>query len=1206
VFKSLRVPEVVFRLATWIVSFVYAGFLTGPRSRGTTSPLSLLRDAADKRRRDRAVRSLWARYPGLRQGCGGFVHNRGVGRPTVAVRATLVVIAFLAAAGAAVFSGPVPGQSPSFVNWESPHVHPIDMTPDGKRLLAVNTPNNRLLVYDLTGPLPALVAAIPVGLDPVSVRAKSNGEAWVVNHISDSVSIVDLAGLQVVATLATGDEPADVVFAGEPQRAFVSCAQPSQISVSDPANLAASSTTVPIDAEPPRALAVSPSGDRVYAAIFESGNASTILGGGTLTTGAFPPQVVNDQTGPYRGQNPPPNAGGTFNPPIDPALPAPPAVGLIVKKDDAGRWRDDNIGDWTDLVTGSNAPRSGRRPGWDLPDRDLAVIDVATLDVRYVAGLMNINMALAVNPASGEVAVVGTDALNQIRFESNLAGRFLHVNLALVPELGPAQLRDLNPHLTYATPNVAPSERQHSIGDPRGIAWKADGTRAYVTGMGSNNVVAVDADGVLAIPVGEGPTGIVLDEARDRAYVLNKFGASISIVSLSGKAENVEARVPFFDPSPAAVKSGRRHLYSTHATSGLGHVACASCHVDARMDRLAWDLGQPAGSMKSPAGQNLGMGIPGLGSGFESWHPMKGPMTTQTLQDIIGKEPHHWRGDRNGIEEFNPAFVGLLGADATLTAAEMQEFEDFLATLHFPPNPFRNFDNSLRTSLPLPGHFTTGRFSPAGQPLADGNAQRGLALYRPPRLLDSNTFSCVACHTLPTGLGADARFANGRFVPLSVGPNGERHHGLVSVDGHTNVTMKIPQLRNLYKKVGFETTQLSNRSGFGFRHDGTVDSLARFVSGTVFTPQNDQEVADLVAFMLSFSGSDLPAGSATNIQEPPGTASKDSHAAVGKQATITGPPSSAQADFIARATALADAGRVGLVVKGVQDGVARGYLYAGAGRFQSDRAAEVVTAEALQAAAATASELTYTIVPKGTEQRIGLDEDEDGFFDRDERDAGTDPADPISRPATNRAPLPVDDLVSTNENVAVTVNVLANDSDPDGDPLAVTSVTPGTIGTVTTTGSGDISYRPNSGFAGADSFTYSLTDGRGGAATAVVRVTIAPKTLHVSDLDGSSVNTSDWRWRATVRITVVDAAGTPLSGATVTGGWSAGATGSSSAVTNASGVAIVQRSSLSRSSTRSVRFSVAGIVHSALSYNAARNQDREGDSNGTSIVVARP
>jgi len=55
----------------------------------------------------------------------------------------------------------------------------------------------------------------------------------------------------------------------------------------------------------------------------------------------------------------------------------------------------------------------------------------------------------------------------------------------------------------------------------------------------------------------------------------------------------------------------------------------------------------------------------------------------------------------------------------------MQEFEDFLATIYFPPNPNRNFDNTLPTSLPLTGHFKTGRFGSTGQPLPNGNAQAG-------------------------------------------------------------------------------------------------------------------------------------------------------------------------------------------------------------------------------------------------------------------------------------------------------------------------------------------------------------------------------------------------------------------------------------------------------------------------------------------------
>src|SRR6185436_15130953 len=70
--------------------------------------------------------------------------------------------------------------SPDFVHFESAHVHPLAMTPDGTRLLAVNTPDNRLAVFDLTGATPVRIAEVPVGLEPVSVAARTNSEAWVV------------------------------------------------------------------------------------------------------------------------------------------------------------------------------------------------------------------------------------------------------------------------------------------------------------------------------------------------------------------------------------------------------------------------------------------------------------------------------------------------------------------------------------------------------------------------------------------------------------------------------------------------------------------------------------------------------------------------------------------------------------------------------------------------------------------------------------------------------------------------------------------------------------------------------------------------------------------------------------------------------------------------------------------------------------------
>ncbi len=901
-----------------------------------------------------------------------------------------------------------------FVNWENHPVHPLEITPDGTRLLVANTPDARLEVFDLTGVAPRRIASIPVGLDPVSVRCNGNNEAWVANHISDSVSIVDLTTLNTVTTIDTADEPFDVVFAGAPRRAFVSCSQVNQVQVFDPLNPLATPITLSIDAEDPRAMAVSPDGSKVYVAIMESGNNSTVLGGG-IDAGqsalAFPPNVVSNPAGPYAGVNPPPNAGAAFNPPLAPGLPTPPRVGLIVKFDALGRWMDDNNGNWTNLVSGAQASLSGRPVGWTLPDRDVAVIDANTLGISYATGLMNLNMALAVNPASGAVTVIGTDGTNEIRFEPNVKGTFVRVKLATLTTPVPSgkTVVDLNPHLTYLTRTLPQTERDRSIGDPRGIVWNSAGTKAYVAGMGSNNLVVIDPSGARAgltetIQVGEGPIGVALDESRNRLYVMNRFEGSLSVVDTLSETET--ARVSYFDPTPAAIRIGRKHHYDTRRTSGLGQAACASCHVDVRMDRLAWDLGDPSGQMLNVTGQNLGSGVPGLAPPFAPqflpWHPMKGPMTTQTMQDIIGKEPHHWRGDRRGIEAFNGAFEGLLGDDEQLTPQEMQEFEDFLATVTFGPNPNRNIDNTLPTSLPLPGQFTTGRFGPAGLPLPDGNAQSGLALYRSAtRRLDGGAFACVTCHTLPLGMGSNYTWNGSQYVPLAVGPQGELHHQLVSVDGSTNRTLKTPQLRNLHEKIGFEATQASNRAGFGFIHDGSVDSLARFVSEPAFTTASNQEVADLVAFLMCFSGSDLPAGSVTNIFEPPGTASQDTHAAVGLQTTLVSQASAppAQLQLIAQMLTLAQGPRVALIVKGVYGGLQRGFMYdAVSNAFISDRAGETLAPVALQAAAAPGAELTYTLVPAGTQRRMGIDRDADSFLDRDELEACADPANPASFP----------------------------------------------------------------------------------------------------------------------------------------------------------------------------------------------------------------
>lgn len=99
-----------------------------------------------------------------------------------------------------------------------------------------------------------------------------------------------------------------------------------------------------------------------------------------------------------------------------------------------------------------------------------------------------------------------------------------------------------------------------------------------------------------------------------------------------------------------------------------------------------------------------------------------------------------------------------------------------------------------------------------------------------------------------------------------------------------------------------------------------------------------------------------------------------------------------------------------------------------------------------------------------------------------------------SAPPLQRPPIARDDAAMTPYATPVTVSVLANDSDPNGYPLTVTAVTAPAHGAAQVNPDGTVTYVPGPTYAGSDGFTYTISNGHGGTATAKVTLTVKPPT----------------------------------------------------------------------------------------------------------------
>ncbi len=137
------------------------------------------------------------------------------------------------------------------------------------------------------------------------------------------------------------------------------------------------------------------------------------------------------------------------------------------------------------------------------------------------------------------------------------------------------------------------------------------------------------------------------------------------------------------------------------------------------------------------------------------------------------------------------------------------------------------------------------------------------------------------------------------------------------------------------------------------------------------------------------------------------------------------------------------------------------------------------------------------------------------------------------------APVALADSFTTSEDVAVDIAVLGNDRDADGDPLTITQIDGQTIsvggsvsvtgGTVTLNANGTLTFTPTADFNGAPSFTYTISDGQGGAATAAVNGTVNPVNDPPIAADDAFTTNEDTAAVFDVRTNDTDIDGGPLS-----------------------------------------------------------------------------
>lgn len=606
-------------------------------------------------------------------------------RKPTAVAFSWLMAGLLMCCSKEVQSSPQSDQIGGTVAMMSPQFRPIAL--QGEYVYVANTPNNTVEVIELSSK--SIHRIVPVGIEPVGLAVRPDGkELWVTNHVSDSVSIIDLdphspTRLQIIHTISDFDpktkstrfdEPVGVVFADD-TKAYVSLSSENQIAVID-VQTRAITKRLKIPAQDPRGMVVR--NGLLHVIAFESNNQTQLSGGkkedidgNLITFDAWDHSIHNNNVL--------------------------------------------SLGHVVDIVKNPK-----------VPDRDLFIFDTKTDQlVDTVCSLGTLLYGITAD-STGNIYVAQTDARNDV---NGKAGTKKHGLLELdnrpflnriTKVVWTANSASSQPAVTWLDLEPLPPEHptfESSFATPFAIEISTDDQQLYLTTTGSDAFSIHDTQSGALIgrcQVGAVPQGLTI-EYRDSkpicAWVLNAASNSVMQVDLKDPSRpEVIHSIQLKDPTDAAVKRGRI-AFSTAKASTTGTFSCASCHPDGHTDQLLWVLATPIVSGGNQIMPRSTMPIRGLrdtapfhwdgipGDPFGGIHSASIQKSVKPNADLHNPESTTRHLIDGGLAS-TMARVGDSskndeGKAGLLNASERDDMAKFLLSVPFPPAQRRSFDNVL-------------------------------------------------------------------------------------------------------------------------------------------------------------------------------------------------------------------------------------------------------------------------------------------------------------------------------------------------------------------------------------------------------------------------------------------------------------------------------------------------------------------------------